>query len=129
MRSEQNFPSTPPHTRFNNLSPITKTSVLTSSLKEIIWQVVAAIPYGKVATYGQVAKLCGFPRHARYVGMTLRDLPNGSTLPWHRVINAKGEIAFPRGSDAYTRQQTRLRAEGVVFKHDRLPLGVYRWSP
>lgn len=103
--------------------------MVTSSLKEIIWQVVAAIPYGKVATYGQVAELCGFPRHARYVGMTLRNLPSGSTLPWHRVVNAKGEIAFPRGSDAYTRQQRRLTAEGVVFEHDRLPLDVYRWSP
>jgi len=84
--------------------------VVTSSLKEIIWQVVAAIPYGKVATYGQVAKLCGFPRHARYVGMTLRDLPNGSTLPWHRVVNAKGEkvigvrVKFPSNPAAHALQ-------------------------
>lgn len=103
--------------------------MVTSNLKEIIWQVVAAIPYGKVATYGQVAALCGFPRHARYVGRTLRDLPKGSTLPWHRVINARGQISFPRDSDAYTRQQTRLTAEGVVFEHDRIPLDRYRWAP
>lgn len=101
----------------------------TSNLKEIVWQVVAAIPYGKVATYGQVAELSGFPRHARYVGTILRNLPNGSSLPWHRVINARGEIAFPHGSDAYTRQETRLRAEGVVFNRNRIALDLYRWSP
>ena len=55
-------------------------------LNEIIWQVVASIPYGTVATYGQVAQLAGLPGYARYVGATLKQLPKDTLLPWHRVI-------------------------------------------
>ena len=96
-------------------------------LNEIIWQVVASIPKGKVATYGQVARVCGFPNHARYVGSTLKKLPTGTTLPWYRVINAKGEISFPQGSDAYTRQKSLLESEGVKFNNTKLSLSVYGW--
>lgn len=98
-------------------------------LDEIIWQVVASIPMGKVATYGQVAKLCGFPKHARYVGTTLKKLPTGTTLPWYRVINAKGEISFSRGSDAYKRQKSLLESEGVIFNNTKVSLSVYGWRP
>ncbi len=97
-------------------------------LNQMIWQVVAAIPHGKVATYGQVAKMCGFPRHARYVGTTLKNLPKDTTLPWYRVINAKGEIAFPVGSAAYKRQKSLLEAEGVSFINTKLSLKAYGWK-
>ncbi len=97
----------------------------TLALNELIWQVVAAIPYGKVLTYGQVAKLCGFPNHARYVGTTLKHLPKDTTLPWHRVINAKGEISFPENSEPYNLQYSLLKAEGVKFKNGRLSLAIY----
>jgi methylated-DNA-protein-cysteine methyltransferase-like protein len=97
------------------------------TLNEIIWQVVALIPDGKVATYGQIAKLCGYPSHARYVGTTLKQLPDDSELPWHRVINAKGEITFPVGSSAFQRQKSLLQAEGIQFNGNKINLSKYRW--
>lgn len=95
------------------------------SLKEIIWQIVSAIPKGKVATYGQVAKLAGYPGHARYVGFTLRNLPKDTDLPWHRVVNAQGRLSFPPESDAYKKQKSRLEAEGIVFINSKLCLKTY----
>jgi len=88
--------------------------------EERIWQVVAAIPRGSVATYGQVAALAGMPRHARLVGRTLANLPDGSRLPWHRVVNAALRIS-PRGDDrAMEEQRRRLRREGVTFVGPRI---------
>lgn len=98
------------------------------SLNEIIWQTVDLIPQGKVATYGQIATLSGYPSHARYVGATLRKLPKNSKLPWFRVINAQGKISFTMGSDAYTRQYELLIKEGVIFKHDRILLKQFIWD-
>lgn len=96
-------------------------------LNEMIWQVVALIPEGKVATYGQIAKLCGYPSHARYVGTTLKQLPDDSELPWHRVINAKGEIAFPEGSAAFLKQKNLLVKEGITFNGNKIKLSKYHW--
>lgn len=94
-------------------------------LNEIIWQVVASIPKGSVATYGQIAKLAGYPNHARYVGATLKNLPSDSTLPWHRVINAKGELSFHQDSQQYNKQKALLEAEGIIFKSFKLSLSRY----
>ncbi|PHS68200.1 MAG: cysteine methyltransferase [Methylophaga sp.] len=96
-------------------------------INELIWQAVASIPKGKVVTYGQIAKLSGYPGLARYVGLTLKNLPSNTTLPWHRVINAKGEISFPQGSPEYKRQKALLKAEGVIFNKAKLPAGIYDW--
>jgi methylated-DNA-protein-cysteine methyltransferase-like protein len=90
--------------------------------EEKIWQTVYGIPTGKVATYGQVARLAGLPGYARYVGSVLKKLPENSRLPWHRVINAGGRISFPAGSEQYCRQRSLLEAEGIVFINDRLSL-------
>lgn len=100
----------------------------TSSLKEEIWQIVAAIPAGNVATYGQVARLAGYPSHARYVGTTLKNLPKGTKLPWHRVVNGKGQLSFPVNSNAWHRQKNRLEAEGVVFIGERFSLAAFQWN-
>ena len=100
-----------------------------SSLKETIWQLVAQVPRGSVATYGQIAALAGFPAHARYVGTTLKNLPAGSRLPWHRIVNARGEISFPAGSEAWERQKARLEAEDVVFVGGRVALKRFQWQP
>lgn len=94
---------------------------------ERIWQVVALIPPGKVATYGQVAALAGMPRHARLVGRTLSNLPSRSRLPWHRVINAAGRISLRSGTDGHRKQRTRLEAEGVEFVGERVSR-QYRWA-
>lgn len=94
---------------------------------ERIWQVVAMIPRGRVASYGQIAALAGMPRHARLVGRTLRVLPAGSRLPWHRVVNASLKISQRPGSDGHLEQKKRLLAEGVEFVGERVPK-AYRWD-
>jgi methylated-DNA-protein-cysteine methyltransferase-like protein len=95
--------------------------------EERIWQVVAAIPRGRVATYGQVADLAGMPRHARLVGRTLSNLPPGSRLPWHRVVNAAFTISA-RGDDrAMTEQRRRLEREGISFVGARIAR-AHRWE-
>jgi methylated-DNA-protein-cysteine methyltransferase related protein len=94
-----------------------------------IFAVIRAIPRGKVATYGQVALLAGLPRAARLVGYALRGLPDQTTLPWHRVINAAGKIALPAGSPGFCEQVMRLTAEGIVVKNGRIPLAQYQWQP
>lgn len=90
--------------------------------------VIASIPEGKVATYGQVAAMSGFPRMARAVGRALKNLPEGSQLPWYRVINAKGELSFPLGSKSYRRQKELLESEGVEFIGHRIPLTEFCWK-
>ncbi len=92
-----------------------------------IWQVVAMIPLGRVASYGQIAALAGMPRHARLVGRTLRELPKGSKLPWHRVVNASLKISQRPGSGGHIEQKKRLLAEGVEFVGERIPK-AYRWE-
>ena len=72
-----------------------------------IYAALAAIPCGRVVTYGQVGKLAGLPRGGRLVGRTLRNLPKDSSLPWHRVINAAGKITLPPASDSFERQTAR----------------------
>lgn len=98
------------------------------SLKQTIWQVVAAIPAGNVATYGQVARLAGYPNHARYVGTTMKSLPRDTRLPWHRVVNSKGELSFPFNSEPWRKQKSRLEQEGVVFSGKGFSLKQYQWE-
>lgn len=93
-----------------------------------IWSKVAEIPYGKVASYGQIAKLAGFERQARQVGYALHQLPDGKKIPWHRVINARGEISFPVDSEPYQRQRDLLLAEGIVFIGRRIDMKDFGWN-
>ena len=96
---------------------------------QAIWRTVCDIPYGQVATYGQIAELAGFARQARLVGYALHNIPSHSEIPWHRVINAGGRISFPVDSDAYREQRARLQAEGVTFNGQQIDLKRYRWQP
>ena len=95
---------------------------------ERIWQVVSRIPRGKVATYGQVARLADLPGYSRYVGYTMKMLPSGSKIPWFRVVNSKGQLSFPKQSAQYQVQQEKLEAEGVVFNKGRFCLQTYKWA-
>jgi len=103
-------------------------SMDTSELRQIILHIVASIPQGKVASYGQVARLCGYSGYARYVGSVLKQLPSSTALPWHRVINGKGEISFPMGSDAYIKQLSLLAKEGVNSENGKISMQLYGWS-
>jgi methylated-DNA-protein-cysteine methyltransferase-like protein len=95
-----------------------------------IWQVVALIPCGKVATYGDVAKHAGMPGAARRVGMALRSLPRETIIPWHRVIGAGGKISLPHDSVSHQAQRRRLEEEGVSFRPgNRLDMNKHRWQP
>lgn len=96
---------------------------------EHIWATVADIPAGSVASYGQIAEITGIPRGARQVGYALRTLPADSDVPWHRVIQSSGRIAFEKGSQAYNRQSRRLIIEGVVILEGRIDMRKYRWQP
>jgi methylated-DNA-protein-cysteine methyltransferase-like protein len=98
------------------------------SFQQRIWQIIAAIPPGKVTTYGEVAQLAGSPRAARQVGGVLKRLPKGSTLPWHRVVNRHGTISLQ--GDSLFRQRDALEAEGIEVSDDgHIALDKYRWYP
>ncbi len=107
------------------------TSNHAASIQHEIYQVVALIPRGKVATYGQIAALAGFPRYARLVGYALnRQLTPDSQLPWHRVINAQGRLSLHKlDIHAENLQRFKLEQEGVEFLNDRINLKQYRWQP
>jgi methylated-DNA-protein-cysteine methyltransferase-like protein len=94
-----------------------------------IYLVIHSIPFGKVATYGQVASLASLPGKARMVGKILSRLPPNSTIPWHRVINAAGIISLPDGSEAYRLQKERLLLEGVIFNGTKVNLKNFKWQP
>ncbi|MDR9827944.1 MGMT family protein [Vibrio sp. FNV 38] len=93
-----------------------------------IFAVIHQIPHGKVSTYGDIAKFAGYPGYARQVGAALKKLPQGSKLPWHRVINSQGKISL-QGNDL-SRQMAELRQEGVlVAEGGKVALRQYRWQP
>ena len=94
-----------------------------------IYSAVRRIPKGRVATYGQIAALAGFPRHARQVGYALAALNDSQAVPWHRVINAKGEIS-ERSRPGYTDlQRILLEDEGIEFDaNGRVVLSRFQWQ-
>jgi len=92
-----------------------------------IWQIVAAIPYGRVATYGDVALLAGSPRAARQVGGVLSRLPADTTLPWHRVVNRHGTLSLQ--GERLLCQRDALASEGIEISDDgQLDLASWRWQ-
>lgn len=91
-------------------------AALPSDAEAKVRRVVSAIPPGRVATYGEVAREAGLGRQARFVGRVMAHLPRGSRVPWHRVLCAGGRLAFEPGSAAYLRQRARLEQEGVRFR-------------
>lgn len=93
-----------------------------------IYAVLAQIPSGKVIAYGQLAKLAGLPNGARFVGRLMCELPEGSQLPWHRVINAQGKISLPLDSPSYGEQKRRLVSEGIEFTNEKINLRIYGYN-
>lgn len=93
-----------------------------------IRKVIASIPRGRVASYGEIAARAGLPRRARLVGRVLREAGPVAQLPWHRVLRADGRIAFPPGSRAFREQRARLIDEGVAVKAGRIDLACHGWQ-
>ena len=104
-------------------------------IKQKILSAIRAIPYGAVHSYGQVAMLAGYPGRARLVARILSE-SGQPDLPWHRVLRASGQIAFPPDSAMFVEQCQRLRAEGVLVKQGwvKMPtapmdLDTLLWAP
>lgn len=94
-----------------------------------IYAVVARIPPGSVATYGQVAELAGVGGHARQVGYALAASAAGGDLPWHRVVNARGEISRRADNASVQVQRRLLEAEGIEFDAaGRIRLQRFQWK-
>jgi methylated-DNA-protein-cysteine methyltransferase related protein len=95
-----------------------------------IYRVVRRIPKGRVATYGQIASLAGLAGHARQVGYALHALPDGTIVPWHRVVNAAGRISTRATAGGELIQRILLEREGVrLDARGRVPLDQLRWQP
>jgi methylated-DNA-protein-cysteine methyltransferase-like protein len=99
------------------------------AFREAVCRAVAQVPRGRVACYGQIAWMAGYPRRPRQVGMVLRGLPEGNDLPWHRIVNARGYVPS-RGRWWGARLQIqRLREEGVeVDDLGNLDLDRFGWT-
>ncbi|MFP5107210.1 MGMT family protein [Neobacillus sp. C211] len=96
---------------------------------ENVVEIIRSIPEGKVATYGQIAGLAGSPRAARQVVRALHSMSKRHRLPWHRVINAKGQIAL-LDDESYNEQRLSLEAEGVeIGLNGVIDLERYQWKP
>lgn len=99
------------------------------STYDVIYDIVCKIPKGRVATYGQVARLAGNPRLARVVGYALHVNPKPGVIPCHRVVNREGKTAdsFAFGGGDIQRQM--LEQEGIIFENDGyIDLKKYGWN-
>ena len=98
------------------------------SFSQRVRTLIKNIPFGKVATYGQIARYAGNPRAARQVAWILHSCSQKDNLPWHRVINSKGKISLPPGG-GYETQKKLLELEGIEFKkNNSIALDVYLWN-
>jgi O-6-methylguanine DNA methyltransferase len=95
------------------------------SFDAAVLALVARIPRGRVATYGQLAALAGKPRSARAVG---RVMSRADGVPWHRVVNSQGGISRRSRMTGMVTQRIRLEQEGIVFKRGRVLMSRFRWD-
>lgn len=96
----------------------------------MIYAIVKRIPRGQVATYGQIATLAKLGGHARQVGYALNALSTNTGIPWHRVINAKGEISRRANPICEVTQRQLLKKEGIIFdERCRASLERFGWKP
>jgi methylated-DNA-protein-cysteine methyltransferase-like protein len=96
-----------------------------STFFDQVYEMVAGIPYGRVASYGQIARLLGRPRAAREVGWAMRHCPE--ELPWHRVVMKDGSITGGVWSEL---RRARLIEEGIAFTDDgRVDMDRCAWTP
>lgn len=94
-----------------------------------LYLTLAQVPEGCVVSYGELARLAGLGRAARWVGRTLSQLPEDTRLPWHRVLGAGGRISLPVGSASGDEQRARLRSEGVTILNNRVDIQRHGWRP
>ena len=105
---------------------------MSGEFAETVCEIVRRVPEGSVVTYGQVAAMAGWPRRPRHVGNVMAGLPDATDVPWHRVLNAQGEVSkrsdgsgIPEGF-----QRHLLEEEGVEFDtNGKVDLDRFRWEP
>lgn len=105
------------------------TDPLPDTRKLALYAALAAVPAGRVVTYGQLGELAGLARAARWVGRQLSQLPEGSSLPWHRVVAAGGRLSLAAASPSGDEQRARLRDEGVTVSGNRVDIQRHCWRP
>ncbi|RMA79385.1 MGMT family protein [Umboniibacter marinipuniceus] len=86
---------------------------MTATFNDQVYSILSQIPAGSVTSYGEIAKLAGYPSHARQVARVLKNLPKDTKLPWHRVLNSRHHIALPIDSPSGQQQRQRLLDEGA----------------
>ncbi|KAJ9461740.1 DNA base-flipping protein [Diplonema papillatum] len=97
-----------------------KPKVVLTEKAKAVHRALAKVKKGTVISYGNLGNLAGLSNAGRLVGNTMRRLPPNSRLPWHRVVNSKGQIAFPPDTKAYKAQLSRFKAECVVLENNRV---------
>ena len=88
--------------------------------KSQVFLILNEVPKGECIAYGELAKMAGFPGHARQVGFLMKKLPKDTKLPWHRVVNSQRKISFAENTDAYLRQRNKLENEGWIVVGNKL---------
>ena len=98
------------------------------NFKERVYKICRSIPKGKVATYGQLAKLAGKPKSARAVGTFMKNNPDAPIVPCHRVVASDGKLTGYSGAGGINKKKKMLLEEGVCFKNDRVDLSFSLWK-
>lgn len=98
------------------------------NLKEKVYKICRSIPKGKVATYGQLARLAGKPKAARAVGALMRTNPDAPIVPCHRVVSSDGNLTGYSAIGGVAQKKKMLIEEGVSFKNSRVDLLISRWK-
>lgn len=97
------------------------------NFREKVYKVTKNIPRGKVATYGQIARLAGKPKASRAVGLFMKTNPFAPTVPCHRVVGSGGKLTGYSGGKGVATKKQMLLAEGVLFTRDRVDLFGSQW--
>lgn len=101
---------------------------MSNEFKNKVYKICSSIPKGKVAVYGQIARLAGNPKAARAVGGFMKNNPNAPIVPCHRVIASDGKLTGYSGVGGITQKKKMLLAEGVSFKNSRVNLSISKWN-
>ncbi len=99
------------------------------SFYDKVYEVVKQIPQGKVATYGQIARLCGSPRASRAVGYALHGNPDQGAIPCYRVVNREGQLAKRFAFGGIEMHKLLLEQDGIIVNDDfTVDLSLFLWE-
>lgn len=101
---------------------------MSNDFKNKVYKLCSLIPKGKVATYGQLARLAGKPKSARAVGAFMRTNHDAPIVPCHRVVASDGSLTGYSGVGGIAQKKKMLIEEGVAFKNDKVELALSKWK-